>query len=61
MSRTFPKFEKVIVTKDTEIPALIPKDQRKKNPDQKEYEKVVNELDSTINNLKEKIVSIKTL
>ena len=47
------------VTKDTEIPALIPKDQRKKNPDQKEFDKQMNDMDSQINNLKEKVVSIQ--
>ena len=61
MSRTYPKLERVTVTKDTEIPVVIAKDQRKKNPDQKEFEKTMNDLDATINNLRDKMVSNNTL
>ena len=38
---------------------MIPKDQRKKNPDMKEFEKTMNDLDSQINSLKEKIVRLQ--
>ena len=46
------------MTKDTEIPALPPKDQRKKNPEKKDFEKTMGDLDAQINALKDKIVSI---
>lgn len=56
--KTFPKLERVQVTKDTEVPPLIPKDQRKKNPDPKEFDKTMNDLDHQINILKDKVVCI---
>ena len=53
-----PKHERVEVTLETEIPELPPKDQRKKNPDKKEFEKALTDLDNQIQRLKDKIVSI---
>ena len=45
------------MTMDTEIPPIIPKDQRKKQPEKNDFEKKMNELDNQINNLRTKIVT----
>jgi hypothetical protein len=34
------------VTKDTEVPSIIPKEQRKKNPDKKDFDKTMQGLDN---------------
>ena len=39
------KFERVEVTLETEIPEPIPKDQRKKNPDEKEFKDQMSAFD----------------
>lgn len=54
-----PKFERVEVTTETEVPAIVPKEQRKKQPDQNDFDKKMKEVDNQIDHLKNKIVSIK--
>jgi len=46
------------VTVETEVPPIIPKDQRKRAPDQNEFDKKMKELDYQIETLRNKIVSI---
>lgn len=50
-----PKFEQVVVTVETEVPATIPKDQRKKEPSKEDYEKKMKELDNKIQTIRDKI------
>ena len=45
------------MTADTEVPSIIPKESRKKLPDQKDFDKKMKELDTKIENFREKIVS----
>ena len=51
-----PKYTRVAVTKDTEIPAILPKDQRKKRPDQVAFDKVLQQLDLQSEELRNKMV-----
>lgn len=46
------------MTADTEVPVIIPKEERKKQPDQNEYEKKMRDFDAQAENLRNKIVSI---
>ena len=46
------------MTIDTEIPETIPKEQRKKEPNKKEFEKKMGELDDKIHKIKDEIVSV---
>lgn len=50
-------FEKIEVTAETEVPPIIPKESRKKNPDRSEYEKKLHEYDTKIEALRDKIRS----
>lgn len=52
-----PKNEKIEVTMETEVPAIIAKDQRKKQPNRPDFEKKMKEFDDQIENLRQKIVS----
>lgn len=54
-----PKQERFEVTADTEVPPIIPKESRKKLPDQKDFDKKMKDLDTKIENFRDKIVSIK--
>jgi len=44
------------VTVDTEVPSVPAKDERKKQPDQNDFDKKMRELDNQIENLRNKIV-----
>jgi chromosome segregation ATPase len=50
-----PKFEQVVVTAETEVPATVEKSLRKKEPSKDEYEKKMKELDSKIMQIREHI------
>ena len=52
-----PKHERVTVTVESEVPATIPKEQRKKPADQVQFDKDMREVDSNIDHLRNKIVS----
>jgi hypothetical protein len=45
------------VTADTEVPPIVPKELRKKNPDKSEFDKKLQEYDNKIEGLREKIRS----
>ena len=53
-----PKIERVNVTGETEVPAIIPKEQRKRMPDKMEFEKQMKDLDTQIETLRQKIRSL---
>ncbi|MFS8160016.1 MAG: hypothetical protein ACMG6E_07360, partial [Candidatus Roizmanbacteria bacterium] len=53
-----PKHERVKVTAETEVPPTIPKEERKKNPDKKEFDNKLKLIDVQIEGLKEKMRSI---
>ena len=44
------------MTADTEIPAVVPKEARKVNPNMKEFEKTMMALDAKIEDIKNKMV-----
>ena len=50
-----PKFEQVVVTAETEVPAIVEKSLRKKEPSKEEYEKKMKELDNKIMQIREHI------
>jgi hypothetical protein len=56
-----PKHDRTEVTQDTIVPPTVPKDARKKLPDQKDFDKKMKDLDTKIESLKEKIVSSRRL
>jgi len=49
---------KVEITLETELPAIIPKEQRKKNPDEKAFESQMKTLDNQIDDCRNKMKSI---
>lgn len=51
-----PKFERVVITAETEVPPVVPRDQRKKQPDQNDFDKKMREVDNQIDTLRNKIV-----
>ena len=53
-----PKFENVEITLETEIPAILPKDLRKQNPDKALFDKSIQEIDQKIENGRNKIRSL---
>lgn len=53
----WPKHEKVQVTKETEVPTILAKELRKRNPDKVQFEKEMTALDKEIEDKKAKIVS----
>lgn len=53
-----PKHERTQVTADTEIPALPAKEERKKQPDQADFDKKMRDLDNQIDHLRNKIRTI---
>jgi len=55
-----PKYERFEVTLETEVPAPIPKEQRKRQPDRTEFDNKMRGLDAQIETLKNKIQSIIT-
>ena len=50
-----PKIEKVAVTLETEVPAILPKDQRKQNPDKNVFDKNMRDLDQSVEQTRSKI------
>lgn len=46
---------------ETEVPAVIPKEQRKQAPNQQNFDKAMKDLDSQIENLRAKIVSLRAI
>lgn len=56
-----PKFERgVVVTLETEIPPIVPKDQRKRNPDRTEFEDKMRAFDAQIEQVRGKIQGLIT-
>ena len=53
-----PKPEKVTITKDMEDPVVIPKDQRKKNPDKNDFDKKNKEIEAQIEKLRGKMQNL---
>jgi hypothetical protein len=53
-----PKYEFVQVTLETEIPALVPKDQRKKQPSREEFENKMRAFDANIEQVRGKILGL---
>jgi hypothetical protein len=53
-----PKHERVKVTAETEVPATIPKEQRKRNPDKKEFDNKLKLIDVQIEELRNKMRNI---
>jgi hypothetical protein len=47
-----------VVTVDTEVPTIVPKEQRKKAADQAQFDKDMREVDNQIEHLRNKIVRI---
>jgi len=50
-----PKFEQTVVTMDTEVPAIVEKSLRKKEPSKEEFEKKMKDFDNKIMQIRDKI------
>ena len=55
-----PKHERVEITLETEVPAIIPKEERKRNPDRIEFDNKMKAYDLQIESYRNKIANIIT-
>lgn len=53
-----PKKEKILVTAETEIPPVLPKDQRQKLPDKASFDQKMKDIDAQVEEMRQNIVSV---